>query len=571
MYQDSRLEREAEGVLLQVNGLPKYYDENKLYDTFRPFGPLDLCKCVPDDDGLYKGTAYIRYFYQHNSDNAQKRLDGYVIDGYKISVTQCMFLKAHSTSPYQKDEIMEDTNGSPVIDKMNLYVKNLDPKINNQELNQLFRKYGKIISARVMTNPTTGQSKGYGFVSFSKPEEAEAAKDKMNGFIVGGRALTVAYHEPKKTRANNNNNNMNNHNNNYQQPQQYQQHQQYQQQQLPLQQSQQYQQQQQERSYRPSFVCQPPSYFEPQQSYRSSMNGLGIDHMDELGINMNVRDLSIGQKPMYRKPSEQYSPLTTSTVKSLASLASGASIQRTPSNYIQLPPKRPTLRRKGSLESVMTESSANIQRARLETAVSSCGDYGEHIGDIVDMLLTLKRKERSLCLFNPDFLKEKISLALEALEACQESEESEDEMVMDAAEDEFQSLKKNRAPISPVYTTAYQPMSPPSQPKSKAIPIVAPPSASSASSSTSHQQPMTNKDTNEEIQALITSFEGKPIHEKKQLLGDKLFPLVKATGTKQAPKVTIRLLDTVDLHELARIMFDTPLLKSRVEEAFNSL
>ncbi|ORE13680.1 hypothetical protein BCV71DRAFT_188720 [Rhizopus microsporus] len=476
---------------------------------------------------------------------------------------------------------MEDTNGSPVIDKMNLYVKNLDPKINNQDLNQLFRKYGKIISARVMTNPTTGQSKGYGFVSFSKPEEAEAAKDEMNGYIVGSRALTVAYHEPKKARANNNNNNnMNNHNNNYQQPQQYQQYQQYQQQQLPLQQSQQYQQpqlqqqqqqQQQERSYRPSFVFQPPSYFEPQQTYRSSVNGLGIDHMDELGINMNVRDLSIGQKPMYRKPSEQYSPLTTSTVKSLASLASGASIQRTPSNYIQLPPKRPTLRRKGSLESVMTESSANIQRARLETAVNSCGDYGEHIGDIVDMLLTLKRKERSLCLFNPDFLKEKINLALEALEACQESDESEDEMVADTAEDDFQSLKKNRAPISPVYTTAYQPMSPPSQPKSKAIPIVAPPSASSASSSTSHQQSMTNKDTNEEIQALIASFEGKPIHEKKQLLGDKLFPLVKATGTKQAPKVTIRLLDTVDLHELARIMFDTPLLKSRVEEAFNSL
>jgi hypothetical protein len=78
-------------------------------------------------------------------------------------------------------------------------------------------------------------------------------------------------------------------------------------------------------------------------------------------------------------------------------------------------------------------------------------------------------------------------------------------------------------------------MSSPSQPKSKAIPIVAPPSASSASSSTSHQQPMTNKDTNEEIQALIASFEGKPIHEKKQLLGDKLFPLVKVKYQYMSP------------------------------------
>ncbi|KAG1140184.1 hypothetical protein G6F38_009304 [Rhizopus arrhizus] len=122
----------------------------------------------------------------------------------------------------------------------------------------------------------------------------------------------------------------------------------------------------------------------------------------------------------------------------------------------------------------------------------------------------------------------------------------------------------------PVYNTTYQHINTISQPKSKAIPIVAPPSASPASSSALNQN-TANKDTSEDIKSLIDSFEGKPIHEKKQLLGDKLFPLVKATGTKQAPKVTIRLLDTVDLYELANIMFDTLLLKARVEEAFNSL
>ncbi|KAG2182868.1 hypothetical protein INT44_005849, partial [Umbelopsis vinacea] len=44
------------------------------------------------------------------------------------------------------------------------------------------------------------------------------------------------------------------------------------------------------------------------------------------------------------------------------------------------------------------------------------------------------------------------------------------------------------------------------------------------------------------------------LFEKKQKLGDKLYPLVKATGVKQAPKVTIRLLDTVDLHKLSKLM-----------------
>lgn len=82
----------------------------------------------------------------------------------------------------------------------NLYIKNLEPHVGNYELNQAFRKFGRIISARVMTNPATGQSKGYGFVSFSKSEEAAAALDSMNGIMLGNRPLFVAYHEPRKSR-----------------------------------------------------------------------------------------------------------------------------------------------------------------------------------------------------------------------------------------------------------------------------------------------------------------------------------------------------------------------------------
>lgn len=86
----------------------------------------------------------------------------------------------------------------------NLYIKNLEPHITNYELNQAFRRFGRIISARVMTNPANGLSKGYGFVSFSKSEEAAAALREMNGIMLGNRPLFVAYHEPRKNRAPNN-------------------------------------------------------------------------------------------------------------------------------------------------------------------------------------------------------------------------------------------------------------------------------------------------------------------------------------------------------------------------------
>ncbi|OAD75419.1 hypothetical protein PHYBLDRAFT_158399, partial [Phycomyces blakesleeanus NRRL 1555(-)] len=58
---------------------------------------------------------------------------------------------------------------------------------------------------------------------------------------------------------------------------------------------------------------------------------------------------------------------------------------------------------------------------------------------------------------------------------------------------------------------------------------------------------------------------------KKQKLGDQLFPCVKATGVRQAPKITIRLLDTIPLVELAYCMFDPPALKKKVDRAAISL
>lgn len=88
------------------------------------------------------------------------------------------------------------------VDYMNLYIKNLEPHIDNDALFHLFRRFGHIVSARVMSNPVTGQSKGYGFVSYDKPEEAAAALHEMNGKIPPScmKPLIVAFHEPKKPR-----------------------------------------------------------------------------------------------------------------------------------------------------------------------------------------------------------------------------------------------------------------------------------------------------------------------------------------------------------------------------------
>ena len=98
------------------------------------------------------------------------------------------------------------SDGSSMVDFTNLYIKNLDLNVKSADLFNHFRKFGRIISARVMKNAQTKQSKGFGFVSFSKADEAQRAKQEMNGEFILSKPVIVAFHEPKKPRDNNNNN-----------------------------------------------------------------------------------------------------------------------------------------------------------------------------------------------------------------------------------------------------------------------------------------------------------------------------------------------------------------------------
>jgi cold-inducible RNA-binding protein len=79
---------------------------------------------------------------------------------------------------------------------MKLYVGNLPYNISDDQLNDMFTKFGTPDSARVITDRDTGQSKGFGFVEFSNADEAKQAMS-LNGTDFGGRALTVNEARPK--------------------------------------------------------------------------------------------------------------------------------------------------------------------------------------------------------------------------------------------------------------------------------------------------------------------------------------------------------------------------------------
>src|SRR6266542_1300182 len=79
---------------------------------------------------------------------------------------------------------------------MKLYVGNLPYNISDDQLRDMFAKYGVPDSARVITDRDSGQSKGFGFVEFSDDEKAKQAM-ALNGTDFGGRSLTVNEARPR--------------------------------------------------------------------------------------------------------------------------------------------------------------------------------------------------------------------------------------------------------------------------------------------------------------------------------------------------------------------------------------
>jgi RNA recognition motif-containing protein len=83
---------------------------------------------------------------------------------------------------------------------MRLYVGNLSYRVTSEELQDLFSQAGQVVSANVVEDRDSGQSRGFGFVEMASKEEGEAAIAQFNGKEFGGRNLTVNEARPREDR-----------------------------------------------------------------------------------------------------------------------------------------------------------------------------------------------------------------------------------------------------------------------------------------------------------------------------------------------------------------------------------
>ncbi len=83
---------------------------------------------------------------------------------------------------------------------MKLYVGGLAYSATEKELEDLFAEQGKVVSAIIIKDRDSGQSKGFGFVEMEDDTEAQNAIKNLTGKELNGRSITVNQARPQEDR-----------------------------------------------------------------------------------------------------------------------------------------------------------------------------------------------------------------------------------------------------------------------------------------------------------------------------------------------------------------------------------
>ncbi|KAJ7247907.1 hypothetical protein B0H12DRAFT_1186702 [Mycena haematopus] len=523
---------------------------------------------------------------------------------------------------------------SGLIDPCNLFCKNLDPDIDSNGLFSHFRQFGQIVSARVMRNEI-GESRGFGFVSYQTPDQASAALHAMNGVLLGTKQVVVRLHEPKQLRQEKLAQRFGGHNGHPRNssgatsptaseggesiagwsPR-----------------------------HGTSALGSPTHYDRPDRGrrgsgsyYNAALSGTlnfpmryddlyalspvvrqevltgelsrrvksmnlvpntEIDSIVESLVQISLQDVvsciedpaklteQVNNIRHSLRPSKQSSPSKSPSPS--ASQDSGlldpnalnatASAPEHPSTPISINASLSTPPRTSSPSGSVPPTS---ERERIHAAI--CKLESSRQAELTELLMSLPKRERAMCLFNVEILRAKLADAKVVLD-------SSDDETDPAAAEAIQPV-----PITPQAKKIAVPTASPQTPElssrgpsATASPAPATPGNNAtagytisslsrlpaaeiirlATSTNATGLPLPKADplvvqaTDEFIDGLLD----KPPQVQKQQLGDKLFKTVKSFGIKAAPKITIALLDQEDLRALAHLMNSYPsVLKEKAQ------
>lgn len=185
---DPALRKTGQGNVF-IKNLDVAIDNKALHDTFAAFGNILSCKVAQDEAGNSKGYGFVHYETAEAATNAIKHVNGMLLNEKKVFV-------GHHIPKKDRMSKFEEMKANFT----NVYVKNVDQEVTDDEFRELFEKFGQITSASLAHDNETGKSRGFGFVNYIRHEDAAVAVDTLNDTDFKGQKLYVGRAQKKHER-----------------------------------------------------------------------------------------------------------------------------------------------------------------------------------------------------------------------------------------------------------------------------------------------------------------------------------------------------------------------------------
>lgn len=168
---------------LYVGNLAQDITEALLFEIFNAVGPVAsvrVCRDAATRRSL--GYAYVNF---HSIEHAERALGN--LNFKNIRNKPCRIMWSHRDPSLRKSG------------QGNIFVKNLSKTIDDKALYDTFGMFGPILSSKVSTNEQ-GESLGYGFVQYESEDAANSAIASVNGKVIAGQKVSVEAFKSKKER-----------------------------------------------------------------------------------------------------------------------------------------------------------------------------------------------------------------------------------------------------------------------------------------------------------------------------------------------------------------------------------
>lgn len=185
---DPALRKTGQGNVF-IKNLDSAIDNKALHDTFIQFGNILSCKVAQDEFGNSRGYGFIHFETGDSATRAIQGVNGMLLADKKVFV-------GHHIAKKDRQSKVEEMKANFT----NLYIKNIDAAVTDEEFSQLFEKYGDVTSAAITRDLDTGKSRGFGFVNYIDHEHAAKAVEELNDKDYHGQVLYVGRAQKKHER-----------------------------------------------------------------------------------------------------------------------------------------------------------------------------------------------------------------------------------------------------------------------------------------------------------------------------------------------------------------------------------